>query len=68
VFVNEDKVDKNNFKLLTKKVQDEIKVKGKDLFMPIRVALTGKMHGPELPLIVDAFGKEECIKRIRRFV
>jgi glutamyl-tRNA synthetase len=65
---NEEKVDKNNFKSLIKKVQDEIKVKGKDLFMPIRIALTGKMHGPELPLIVDVFGKEECIKRIRRFV
>jgi len=39
-------------------------LKGKDLFMPVRVALTGKTHGPELPLIVDVFGKEECIRRI----
>jgi nondiscriminating glutamyl-tRNA synthetase len=68
ILSNEQTVDKNNFKSLTKKVQDEVKVRGKDLFMPIRVALTGKMHGPELPLIADVFGKEECIKRIGRFV
>jgi glutamyl-tRNA synthetase len=65
---SESVVNKDNFKALVKQVQDEVKVKGKDLFMPIRVALTGKMHGPELPLVVDVFGKEECIKRLSKYI
>jgi len=60
----EESVNKDNFKNIMKKVQTNTGLKGKDLFMPVRVALTGKTHGPELPLIVDVFGKEECIRRI----
>jgi nondiscriminating glutamyl-tRNA synthetase len=30
--------------------------KGKDLYMPIRAALTGNLHGPELPLVIDILG------------
>lgn len=29
-------------------IKPKVQVKGKDLFMPLRVALTGKEHGPEL--------------------
>jgi nondiscriminating glutamyl-tRNA synthetase len=39
--------------------------KGKDLYMPIRAALTGNLHGPELPLVIDILGKESCLKRLR---
>jgi len=28
--------------------------------MPIRVALTGQIHGPELPRIVGIFGLDKC--------
>lgn len=40
-------------------------VKGKYLFMPVRLALTGETHGPELPLIAEILGKEECLKRLQ---
>jgi len=36
--------------------------------MPIRIALTGEMHGPELDYIVEYFGKEENIKRVRKHI
>jgi nondiscriminating glutamyl-tRNA synthetase len=62
----EEIVNKDNFKALIKKVQEETKIKGKDLFMPIRVALTGQMHGPELPLIANVFGKNEVITRLKK--
>ena len=39
-------------------------VKGKDLFMPVRLALTGAMHGPELAQFLPVIGNEECIRRI----
>jgi len=41
-------------------------IKGKGLFMPIRVALTGCVHGPDLPIIISILGRDECVKRIKR--
>lgn len=38
--------------------------KGKDLFMPIRVKITGTCHGPDLVGILDVLGREEVIKRL----
>ena len=61
-------VNKENFKDVMKKVQEQIGVKGKDLFMPVRIAITGTMHGPEMPLVIDVFGKEECINRIQKIL
>ncbi|MFH1096695.1 MAG: glutamate--tRNA ligase [Candidatus Desantisbacteria bacterium] len=40
-------------------------IKGKGLFMPIRVALTGCVHGPDLPIIISILGRDECVKRIQ---
>ncbi|MEO2083166.1 MAG: hypothetical protein ABGX12_03975 [Desulfurobacteriaceae bacterium] len=42
----------------------ELKVKGKNLFMPVRIALTGKMSGVELPILVKLLGKERVLKRV----
>ena len=53
-----------------KAIQKEHKkegVKGKALYMPIRLMLTGVMHGPDLALIMSVLGKDECIKRLTRF-
>lgn len=41
-----------------KVTQKETKQKGKKLFMPIRVATTGQVHGPELPNAIYLLGKE----------
>lgn len=38
--------------------------KGKNLFMPIRVATTGQTHGPELPNAISLIGKERVLKRL----
>jgi nondiscriminating glutamyl-tRNA synthetase len=38
--------------------------KGKELFMPIRAALTGTLHGRELPQIIEILEKENCRKRL----
>ncbi|MEW6056736.1 MAG: glutamate--tRNA ligase [Bdellovibrionota bacterium] len=52
------------------KIQDEVKTttgaKGKGLFMPIRVALTGQTHGPELKLVVPLLGAKAALARIDR--
>ncbi|MGA2525248.1 MAG: glutamate--tRNA ligase [Smithellaceae bacterium] len=39
--------------------------KGKELFMPIRAALTGKTTGPELDKVFAIIGKEAALKRLK---
>jgi nondiscriminating glutamyl-tRNA synthetase len=40
-------------------------IKGRDLFQPVRCALTGRTHGPELPAIAAWLGREQCVARLR---
>ncbi len=40
-------------------------LKGRDLFQPVRAALTGRTHGPELPLVAELLGRERCVTRLR---
>ncbi|MDA7684381.1 hypothetical protein N8571_02235 [Akkermansiaceae bacterium] len=37
------------------------------LMFPLRVALSGKTGGPDLGVILEILGKEECVRRIQRF-
>ena len=53
-----------NHKPLIKKIQKNSKRKGKALFMSIRVAVTGRTHGPDLNYIFAVIGKEEILKRL----
>jgi nondiscriminating glutamyl-tRNA synthetase len=53
-----------NMKSLIKAVQVATGVKGKGLFMPIRIALTGQMHGPDLNGTIWLLGRDEVIKRL----
>ncbi len=39
--------------------------KGKELFMPLRQALTAADHGPELKLLLPLIGRERELKRLR---
>lgn len=41
-------------------------VSGKKLFMPLRIALTGKLHGPELANIVKILGQKKIKHRLGR--
>jgi glutamyl-tRNA synthetase len=38
--------------------------KGKGLFMPLRLALTGLDHGPELAALLPLIGREKSLKRL----
>ena len=39
-------------------------VKGKMLYMPIRIQTTGRMHGPELPDTLHLLGKQTVLSRL----
>jgi len=47
------------------KVKDETGRKGKQLFMPLRLALTGQAHGPELKDMLPLIGREKAQKRLQ---
>jgi len=51
-----------------KAVQKETGIKGKQLFMPIRVAVSGQTHGPELPNTIALLGRDKVLNRLKRFV
>lgn len=40
-------------------------IKGKMLYMPVRAALTGQIHGPELPKVMSILGLDRCILRLK---
>jgi nondiscriminating glutamyl-tRNA synthetase len=47
-----------------KYTKEKTGAKGKDLFMPIRAALTGKVHGPELDKVFAILGKDTALNRL----
>lgn len=49
-----------------KEVCSELDLKTKEVFMPTRIALTGKTKGPELPKIISLLGKEKTIMRLEK--
>ncbi len=61
-------IEKNwpDWKLAMQQLSSFSGKKGKDLFLPIRLALTGDKAGPELDHIADLLGKERVIKRLHQ--
>jgi len=43
-------------------------VKGKALFMPFRVLMTGVLHGPEMAALLQLVGKERLIQRTQQIL
>jgi len=53
------------FKVI-KAVQAETGIKGRQLWMPIRIAVTHEMHGPELPESIELVGRETALTHIKQ--
>lgn len=51
-------------KQMLKALTKELKLGGKKVYMPLRVALTGQTHGPELFYIIPILGKEKALARL----
>ena len=58
---NVSEVNLDVFKMLMKNVQQKSEVKGQDLWMPVRAAMTGMTSGPELPIVIEIFGKKKMV-------
>lgn len=50
---------------LTGALKDATGRKGRTLFMPLRLALTGRDHGPDMAALLPLIGQEEAVRRLR---
>jgi nondiscriminating glutamyl-tRNA synthetase len=48
-----------------KELGARLRVKGKPLYMPIRAAVTGSLHGPDLSRVMEIRGRESVLAAIR---
>lgn len=63
-FAGQERWERENIRQTIKAVGRKLAVKGKDLYMPLRIALTGSMHGPDLVSIVEIRGREDVLDSI----
>lgn len=56
----------DDFKQVMKTVQKETGIKGQNLWMPVRAAMTGMTHGPELPSVLAVLGKEKVLNFLKQ--
>lgn len=59
--IEKDGID---FKAVSQSLQQQLNVKGKALFQPLRVALTGQLDGPEMQHIFAVLDKDGLKKRL----
>ncbi len=59
-----EKTTPEALKKAIKEAGKETEMKGKNLFMPIRIATSGAMHGPDLPQMMNLLGKKRLLERL----
>lgn len=67
--VNENRIVVDSvFAEIAKRIISKTGIKGKNLFLPIRAAITGRTNGPEIYFILPVIGKEVAIRRIEKII
>jgi glutamyl-tRNA synthetase len=57
-------LDEHSWGIWTKQISAICHKKGKELYLPLRLALTGLEHGPELNKLLPLIGRERALKRL----
>ncbi|WP_273788121.1 glutamate--tRNA ligase [Bartonella grahamii] len=65
-FLPEGALKEESWKIWTTALKEKTGRKGKALFMPLRQALTGMDHGPEMGKILQLLGREKVAERLSR--
>ena len=60
--------DGYQFKAIILRIGDDLDIKGKDLFYPIRIALYGDKNGPDIPIIFSILGKDKTLSRLSQVI
>ena len=56
----------NPWHALTTAVKDATGAKGRALFLPLRLALTGRDHGPDMAELLPLIDKDQAVARLSR--
>jgi glutamyl-tRNA synthetase len=64
LFAKADKISLEGTKKIFSEAQHITGVKGKNFYMPLRIALTGMSEGPELVDVIPLLDKEKILKRL----
>lgn len=64
-FLPEGKFNNNTWKEWTNIIKEQTGRKGKELFLPLRTAITGKENGPEMNLLLPLIGRDRLTERLR---
>ncbi len=56
--------DENTWSSWTTQIKEKTGRKGKELFLPLRQAITGMDHGPEMPVLLPLIGSEKVKDRL----
>ncbi|MDO9515841.1 MAG: glutamate--tRNA ligase [Syntrophales bacterium] len=54
----------DDLSVLVKKAIGDLGIKGKNFYFPIRLALFGNCHGPDIPTLIDILGRDESVERL----
>lgn len=57
--------DEKTFGIWTSAVKEKTGKKGRELFHPLRLALTGREEGPELKMLLPVLGRAKTLKRLQ---
>jgi len=57
-------VTQETWAIWTNVIKEQLNVKGKALFKPLRQALTGQEHGPEMAVLLPLIGRERILERL----
>ncbi|AEG16638.1 glutamyl-tRNA synthetase [Desulfofundulus kuznetsovii DSM 6115] len=61
-----DGLNEETARSMLKKLPKELGLGARKVYLPIRVALTGRTHGPELFQVIPLLGKEKVLARLAR--
>ncbi len=66
VLKKRESISSKDIGAIGKEIQEATGAKGKDLYMPVRAAITGRLHGPELARALSILGKDRCVSRVEK--
>ena len=58
-------IDETLWPVWTNAVKEATGAKGKALFMPLRMMITGQQHGPDMATLAPMIGRERIVKRLK---
>ena len=65
--LNNNNIHADEFKVLVNQIKDEHKISG-NVWKPIRIAVTGQEHGPDISKFIEIIGVTTCSERLQLFL